>query len=459
MNGGAGDDTYVIDDLDTDGAGSDKGDSLTNFGGIDTIKTLFAIDLGAQYANFENAILLGKAAVNAAGSAAENLLAEMAPPNQLTGLAGNDTLNGDAGRDTLTGGTGDDLYVVDNALDVIVENAGEGVDTVQSSVTHTLGATLEHLILIGAAAINGTGNISGNSIAGNNAANKLSGLDGDDTLAGAAGNDVLDGGSGADSMAGGLGNDTFVVDSASDTVAESDGEGIDTVQSSLASTTLGAFVENLTLLAGADDGTGNSLNNTILGNGDANSLDGGAGNDTLSGGAGDDTLTGGTGIDRMTGGLGNDLFYVDSSTDVVVEGTGQGTDAVQASASFALGGNIENLTLAAGAGDINGTGNALANAITGNEGNNKLVGSTGNDTLSGGGAGHAGRRRRRRMRQRGRRRHRRKWRCEHRHCTERDHLYAGLDAGEPDAAGDDCHQRHRQRHRQSDRRQRCGQPP
>jgi Ca2+-binding RTX toxin-like protein len=384
MNGGAGNDTYVIDDIDTDGAGSDAGDSITDSGGIDTIKTLFAIDLGAQYANFENAVLLGKAAVNAAGSAAANLLVGNGAANQLAGLAGNDALDGGAGRDTLIGGAGDDRYVVDNALDVIIENAGEGADTVQSFVSHTLGATLEHLVLAGAAAINGIGNAAGNSIAGNNAANKLSGLDGNDTLAGNGGNDVLDGGSGNDAMAGGLGNDLFVVDSASDTVTEADGEGVDTVQSSLVSTSLGGFVENLTLLVGAANGTGNDLNNLILGNGDANALDGGAGNDTLGGGAGDDTLTGAAGIDRMAGGLGNDLFHVDSSSDIVIEAAGQGVDSVVASASFVLGGNLENLALAGGAGDINGTGNALANLVTGNEGDNKLAGGAGNDTLSGG---------------------------------------------------------------------------
>ena len=97
-------------------------------------------------------------------------------------------------------------------------------------------------------------------------------------------------------------------------------------------------MENLTLLTGAKDGTGNDLNNSILGNGDANALDGAGGNDTLSGGAGNDTLTGGAGIDRMAGGLGNDLYYVDSSTDIVMEGCGAGLDTVEATASFALGG-------------------------------------------------------------------------------------------------------------------------
>lgn len=384
MDGGAGDDTYVIDDLDTDGAGADKGDTVADSGGIDTIKTLFAIDLAAQYPNIENAILIGKAAVNAAGTAAANLLAGNGAANNLAGLAGNDTLDGGAGRDTLTGGSGDDRYVIDNVLDVIVENAGEGIDTVQSSVSYVLGATLEHLVLTGAAAISGAGNGMANSISGNIAANKLSGLDGNDTLTGNAGNDILDGGSGADALDGGTGNDLFVIDSAADTVTERDGEGTDTIRSSLTSTTVAAFVENLTLLAGAQNGTGNGLNNSILGNGDANALDGAAGNDTLSGAAGNDTLTGAAGADRMAGGLGNDLYYVDSSADIVIEAAAPGIDTVEATASFVLGGYLENLTLAAGAGNINGTGNTLANLIAGNEGNNKLAGSSGNDTLSGG---------------------------------------------------------------------------
>ncbi|MFX6266238.1 hypothetical protein ABTF63_19350, partial [Acinetobacter baumannii] len=59
--------------------------------------------------------------------------------NVLTGNAGNDVLDGGAGADKLVGGTGDDIYYVDNAGDQVVELAGEGNDTVNSSITFSLG--------------------------------------------------------------------------------------------------------------------------------------------------------------------------------------------------------------------------------------------------------------------------------------------------------------------------------
>jgi Ca2+-binding RTX toxin-like protein len=122
---------------------------------------------------------------------------------------------------------------------------------------------------------------------------------------------VLTGGSGVNVLTGGAGNDTYVV-GAGDTTIEAASAGTDTVQSAIA-WTLATNVENLTLTGtGAVNGTGNTLDNILLGNSGVNTLTGNAGNDTLNGGAGADILVGGTGNDSYWLGRG---YGVDSITE------------------------------------------------------------------------------------------------------------------------------------------------
>jgi Ca2+-binding RTX toxin-like protein len=304
----------------------------------------------------------------------------------LNGEDGNDFLNGGAGNDQMLGGTGNDTFRVDSAGDVLTELTGEGADSVQTTLaSFTLGANMEHLLYLGAANFTGNGNALNNVITGGTANDTLNGGDGNDTLIGGAGNDVLTGGAGNDAMAGGAGNDTFRVDSAGDLVTEAAGEGSDSVQTTLASYTLGANVENL-LYTGTGNftGNGNALNNVMTGGVGNDTLNGGDGNDTLLGGAGNDVITGGAGNDRMVGALGNDTFRVDSAGDLVVEVTGEGADSVQTTLnSYTLGANVEHM-LFTGAGNFVGTGNALSNIITAGTGNDTLNGGDGNDTLLGG---------------------------------------------------------------------------
>jgi serralysin len=277
----------------------------------------------------------------------------------LDGGAGNDTLDGGAGIDTLVGGAGDDTYKVDVAGDVVTEAAGAGIDTVlATTLAYALGNNVDNLTFVGSGNFTGTGNALAN------------------TLRGGTGNDTLNGGAGADTMIGGTGNDIYVVDVAGDVVTENLSEGADEVQTSLNGYTLGLNVENLTLTGvGNIAGNGNELANIITGN---------AGNNVLNGNAGDDTLNGGSGADTMLGGVGNDTYVVDNAGDVVTENAGAGTDLVQSTLNaYTLSANLENLTFI-GNGNFAGTGNALANAITGGAGNDTLDGGTGNDSLVGG---------------------------------------------------------------------------
>jgi len=358
MAGGTEDDTYVVDNIaDVVVENADEGYS-------DRVESSVSYTLGA---NVEDITLTGMEAIDATGNDLDNYLVGNDSANVLTGGAGDDHLKGGAGADTMIGGTGSDYYYVDNAGDIVIENAGEGdYDEVRSKIGYTLGADVENLSLRGMDAIDGTGNSLDNWLGGNDSANVLVGL---------AGNDTLDGGAGADTMVGGAGDDTYYVDDAGDIVTENADEGYDGVESAV-SYALGDNVERMQLAygAGAIDGTGNGLDNSLYGNESANVLRGGAGNDTLNGRAGADT---------MVGGAGDDTYYVDDAGDSVAENAGDGSDTVVSDVGYTLGENLENLALNYGAGAINGTGNSLDNFLYGNESANVFTGLAGNDTLDG----------------------------------------------------------------------------
>ncbi|NRT58587.1 nidogen-like domain-containing protein, partial [Sphaerotilus uruguayifluvii] len=288
LSGDLGDDTYRVDSLDDD--------VLEDIDeGIDTVEALgLSMTLGYQV---ENLRLLGDAALRLDGTG--NAL-----DNRLVGHAGDNLLDGGGGDDTMIGGAGNDTYRVDSSGDRIIENADEGVDTIETALSFTVAENVENLTLLGGADIDATGSAQANRLTGN------------------AGNNRLDGAAGRDTLAGGAGNDTYLVD-AGDVVIELAGEGTDQVQAAL-SWTLGDQIENLQLLgAAALSGTGNTLANILTGNSAANRLEGLAGDDTLDGGAGSDTLV---------GGAGNDTYLVDSAGDRTIErSASDGIDSVLSS--------------------------------------------------------------------------------------------------------------------------------
>ncbi|MBI5790411.1 MAG: DUF4347 domain-containing protein [Rhodocyclales bacterium] len=395
MHGGAGDDSIYVDSLS---------DIVSDTSGTDTILSSITWTIGSS---FENLTLTGGSSINATGNTLNNIL---------TGNGAANVLDGGTGADTMDGGGGNDTYWVDNAGDATGETdtLTGGIDTVNASVSHTIGAGIENLILTGASGINGTGNSNANTITGNTGDNTLQGLAGNDTLIGNAGDDTLNGGADIDSMVGGIGNDFYYVDTLSDVIVENADEGNDWVYATI-DYTLATNFEYLQLGSGTT-GQGNAYNNFIYGNSFVNNLyghdgndyiyayggndyvDGGSGNDTLYGaegndtlygGIGDDTLDGGTGADNMNAGDYSDTYYVDDIGDIAAESYNDalgGVDTVNASVTHTLGNGIEHLVML-GSAAISGTGNANANQMTGNSGANQLFGLAGADTLNGGGAG------------------------------------------------------------------------
>jgi Ca2+-binding RTX toxin-like protein len=208
--GGADDDVYIVDDA---------GDEVVELDdeGIDSVQSRVDRQLAA---NVENLKLLGTADLDGRGNGLANSIVGNKADNELFGFdgadglygdAGDDLLDGGAGIDRMSGGTGDDRYIVDDSLDVVSESGNSGFDEVTASVSYTLSANVERLVLSGVADIDGTGGAGVNEVIGNSGANRLAGGWGDDVLRGGGGDDTLIFDSGLDSLWGGDGADRFVL--------------------------------------------------------------------------------------------------------------------------------------------------------------------------------------------------------------------------------------------------------
>ena len=204
MAGGAGNDTYTVDNA---------GDVVTEAtgGGTDTVFTTVSYTLAAGSEVEVLRANAGATPLSLTGNEFANTIVGGTGNDTLSGGGGNDTLNGGAGADSMAGGAGNDTYNVDNVGDVVTEAAGEGTDTVLTTVNYSLaaGSEIEFLRVSGTAGLSLTGNEFDNTLVGGNGADTLIGGAGNDVLNSGAGNDLLTGGAGNDTMNGGAGADVF----------------------------------------------------------------------------------------------------------------------------------------------------------------------------------------------------------------------------------------------------------
>lgn len=303
LDGGAGDDSLSggsgNDTLDG-GTGTDTLDGglgldVANFAAATAALTLDLGNTGAQAVSGAGTVtLIGIEGL--AGAGYDDSLTGDALANILQGGAGNDTLGGGLGKDTLDGGLGDDLldgglggdrmtggggndrYIVDDALDVVVEAAGAagGSDTVVSlRSAYTLAANVEN----GEIGTAGAANLTGNGLA--------------NLLSAGAGDNVINGGAGIDTVSYATAGSGVTVSLALTTAQATGGSGTDRLSA----------VENV---------VGSSFDDLLTGSNAANRIEGGAGDDTLNGGLGSDILDGAAGSDSFVFGTALGAANVDT---------------------------------------------------------------------------------------------------------------------------------------------------
>ncbi len=300
---------------------------------------------------------------------------------------GNDTLTGGTNGDTLIGGKGDDTYIFkagdSSSYDRIIEEAGEGVDTIKiaggilpvdvkmwasNAGNFTIRYSATDEIQIGQnvekisfdngtvwnllAALTMTDTDDAHSLYGSGYNDVLDGKGGNDFLYGFDGNDIIRGGDGNDFIYGGSGNDSLYGDAGTDTLSY----GQDT-----AGVTVDLAVTAAQNTVGAGTDTISGFENLV----------GSEYNDILSGTSGNNTINGAGGIDTVRYASATSGVTVNLNTKSAQNTVGAGTDILQ---------NIENIIGSSFNDTL--TGNTGANVIEGGAGNDIMNGSTGIDTAS-----------------------------------------------------------------------------
>ncbi len=344
--------------------GTDTNETLTGLGGNDTIDGKDGVD---QISGGDgNDYLLGGAGRDVLmGGNGNDLLNGGGDGDRLLGGAGADTLLGDIGDDFLDGGTGNDVLNAGSGQNRLIFQKGDGQDLVRGVATAgVVDRTVIELVTSYDVGSLGSGPV---------------GIASTDVVLTRTGDDlVIDRNDGDDSIT----VENYFASSGANLYPIHAIRFSDTAWNNEA---INTHVVSGPPVQPPSPGTtqiGTDGNDVLTGTAGADNLFGRAGDDYLKGGAGNDFLNGETGKDLLEGGTGDDTLVVDSVLDAITERPGEGTDTVQSYISYALGGNVENLTLIGNIA-ISATGNELDNFLVGNALNNVMLGRSGNDVLYG----------------------------------------------------------------------------
>lgn len=311
-------------------------------------------------------------------------------PETLQGTSGNDLLNGRAGADALIGGLGDDTYNVNDRNAKVYEDFDGGIDTIRASIGYALPANVENLTMVADGEKFATGNALPNIITGNSGVN---------VITGGLGNDILTGGGGKDTFSFQRGDGSDII-----TDFQAGPSGADLVR--LKDYGFSTFEEVQAAMTQVGNDTHlalSSFETLVFSNTQVTSFDSGdfllpdippesqawiranigtEAADTMLGSASNERFEGKGDADIYAGGIGDDTYLVDNSGQEVTERQREGIDTVESYISYTLPDNVENLKLLNW--DTSGTGNDLANRITGSSGHDVINGMGGNDYLVGG---------------------------------------------------------------------------
>ena len=327
-------------------------------------------------ANFQN--------VDASALSSAVSITGTAAANTITGGAGNDTIDGGGGADIIAAGLGNDsvaYYATETSLDggggtnTLVLKAAGTVNLGSADQTSGDSTTVTNFQNVDASALSTAVSLTGSSAA--------------NTIIGGSGNDTIDGAGGADIIAAGAGNDTVTYRGTETSI--DGGAGTDTLILAAAG---GTTAINLSVSAGTDQTTGDSVNVTNFENVDASivgsalTVTGSSSANTITTGSGNDTIDGGGGADVIVAGSGNDTvsYY---GTEVSIDG-GAGTNTLVLKAAGTVNlGNVDQTsgdsTTVSGFTNVDASALSSAASITGSSAANTITGGSGNDTIDGAG--------------------------------------------------------------------------